>query len=393
LEALVTAREANPQHPYVLYLLGRQRRLGGDLDGAVLALKQALTRRDDFREALAELALAYERLYQRDTDASALTHAVRYVDRLVSLETAGLGAEKVTPLYREMQGRFHFEAGDYRGARAAFDASQERSEFCKIGLAIVTYKQKQYEEARDLLTDLSRHLQLRHPMRLFAEDLVKRMNAHDNLEQVQVTFDGNRLPKSWHHHQEGQVTPFVRDGELRIDGDVLGSRGTVMAWRELPGTGRFVSLDLDFRSDRQNARFVGLEINNLRRTRGAAEPDFRARFGLDEDGVPFLQIEDGRNPKPEEAQPQVFQGAVVHRDRMNHLRLEAVPQEGNEDDKTLFLRAFWNGEKVHERKLRRLRRGRSGGGSLNLELKVETKGRTSVYAAFDNFRLVQLRSE
>lgn len=392
LEALEAAQEANPQHPYVLYLLGRQRRRGGDLEGAVEVLKQALARRDDLKEALAELALSYQSIYHRDTDASALGHAVRYSDRLVASEAASLnGDHKPTVLYREMQGLFHFEAGDYRGARAAFEAGQQRSEFCKIGLAIVAYKQKRYAEARDILDDLTRHLPLRHPKRVFAEDLVARMDAHDNLEQVHDSFDGDHLPKSWHTEVEGSVHPQPRGGELRITGPLRG-RAVVMAWRELPGTGRFVSLDLSLKSTGRPPAFVGLEINNLRRGRGAAQKDFVARFGFNEDGLPFLQIEDGRKPKPDEAEPVVFETATVHKDAMNHLRVEAVPQEGKEDSKTLHFRTFWNGELVHERKLRRLRRG-SGGGTLNLELKVETRRRTEVDVAFDNFRLVQIRGD
>jgi len=137
-----------------------------------------------------------------------------------------------------------------------------------------------------------------------------------------------------------------------------------------------------------------MEINNLRRARGARAPDFMAKFGLNQDGFLFLQIRDGRKPKEDEAEPVVFRSAVVHKDRMNHLRLEAVPQKGDEDSKTLFLRAWWNDEKVHERKLNRLRRGRgAGGGNLNLELKVESKGSTKVDVAFDDFRLVQIRGQ
>jgi len=399
LETLGAAHEVNPQHPYVLYLLGRERRRGGDPDGAVEVLKQALARRDDFKEALAELASSYERIYQRDTDASALSHAVKYIDRLVASEAATLnGAHKPTSLYLEMQGLLHFKAGDYRGARAAFEAGQEQSEFCKIGLAIVTYKQKRYEEARDLLKEMERNLPLGHPQRSFAKGLTGRMDAHDNLEQVHVTFDGKHLPKSWHTKQasvvEGGVKPKVGKGVLRIEGRLKGSRTVVMAWRELPGTGRFVSLDLWFQSSGQTPRFVGMEINNLRRARGARAPDFMAKFGLNQDGFLFLQIRDGRKPKEDEAEPVVFRSAVVHKDRMNHLRLEAVPQKGDEDSKTLFLRAWWNDEKVHERKLNRLRRGRgAGGGNLNLELKVESKGSTKVDVAFDDFRLVQIRGQ
>jgi hypothetical protein len=91
-------------------------------------------------------------------------------------------------------------------------------------------------------------------------------------------------------------------------------------------------------------------------------------------------------------EPVTFKHAVVHRDRLNHLRLEAVPQKGDEDNKTLFLRAWWNGEMVHERRLQRLRRatGKSSG-KLNLELKVEGKNGKQVKVVFDNFRLVQIR--
>ncbi len=93
----------------------------------------------------------------------------------------------------------------------------------------------------------------------------------------------------------------------------------------------------------------------------------------------------------------MFKDAVVHRDKegpLNHLRLEALPQKGDEDSKILFLRAWWNGEKVHERKLMRLRRG-SGttSGKLNLQLKVEGKNGSRVDVTFDNFRLVQLRGK
>ena len=137
-----------------------------------------------------------------------------------------------------------------------------------------------------------------------------------------------------------------------------------------------------------------MEINNLRRDqRGGRRQDFMAKFGLNQDGFLFLQIQDGRILKPEEAEPEIFKSAVVHKDRMNHLRLEAVPQKGDEDTRTLFLRAWWNDEKVHERKLKRLHRGGAGGGNLNLELKVESKGRTRVDVAFDDFRLVQLRGK
>jgi tetratricopeptide (TPR) repeat protein len=400
VEALEAALEANPQHPYVLYLLGRERRRNGDLDGAVEALKQALMRRDDLSEAHGELAVTYERLYQRDTDASALSHAVRYIDRLVASEAAALnGDRKPTILFREMQGRYHFEAGDYRGARAAFEAGRDQSDFCKIGQAIVAYKQKRYDEARDTLGELRRDLPLKHPDREFAKKLVNRMDAHDNLEQIQVTFDGQRLPKSWHTKQagraEGGLKPRVHAGELHIGDDrqrFRGSRPVVMAWRELPGTGRFVSLDLSFRNAGDHVPFVGLEINNRRESGGVGRQDFMARFGLNENGFLFLQILDGRNPKDVDREPLTFKHVVVHRDQLNHLRLEAVPQKGDEDNKTLFLRAWWNGEMVHERRLQRLRRatGKSSG-KLNLELKVEGKNGKQVKVVFDNFRLVQIR--
>lgn len=396
LEALSAAHEANPTHPYILYLLGRERRRTGNLDGAVEVLKEALAQRDDFQEALAELTLAYERIYHRDTDASALSHAVKYSDRLVSSEAASLnGTHKPTPLYRELQGWLHFQAGDYRGAREAFEKGQEQSEFCKIGLAIVTYKQKKYEEARDILGEIRARLPLHHEKRVFAKKLVELMDAHDNLEQIQVTFDGERLPKSWKPEVAGRVHPRVKDGVLRIQGELRGSRSVVMAYRELPGTGRFVSLDLEFQNKEQNPLFAGLEINNARNDRrgGDRPPDFMARFGLNRDGVLFLQIVDGRNPKPEEREPVLFREAVVHKDRMNHMRLEAVPQKDDQNSKNLLLRASWNGEKLYERKLKRLRRGAGKGGKLNLQLKVVGKGRTKVDTVFDNFRLVQIRGD
>jgi hypothetical protein len=240
---------------------------------------------------------------------------------------------------------------------------------------------------------MSARLPLRHEKRDFAEKLVGLMDAHDNLEQIHVTFDGERLPKSWHPEVAGPVHPRVKDGVLRIKGDLRGSRSVVMAYRELPGTGRFVSLDLEFQNKDQNPLFAGMEINNLRRDRrGGNRYDFMARFGLNRDGVLFLQIVDGRNPKPEEKEPVVFREAVVHKDRMNHLRLEAVPEKEDQNSKNLILHAYWNGEKLYERKLKRLRRGASGG-KLNLELKVVGKGRTKVDTVFDNFRLVQIRGD
>ena len=126
IEHIEAGLAASPGHPYLLYLLGRQKRLNGDLDGAIEPLKKALRAHDDCLEALAELAVTHYALFHRNGDAQALVSALRYVDRLVALDQGDSGGKAVG--FLEMQGRIHFEARDWRGARTAFETGDRRVE-------------------------------------------------------------------------------------------------------------------------------------------------------------------------------------------------------------------------------------------------------------------------
>jgi tetratricopeptide (TPR) repeat protein len=388
LEKVDAAIVAYPNHPYLLYMRGRQRRLNGDLEGAVEPLKKALQLHDEFLEALAELTVTYHQLFKRNGDAESLISAIRYVDRLAYLDQKQ-GAKDV--LFLEMQGKIHYEARDLRGAREAFERGKESSLFCVIGLAMVEYAQKRLDLARFRLERMIRDLKPGNSFRGHAEHLLQLMVRHGNKEQVVDKFDRKELGKAWAIAVAGKVSPHIdtRLQMLRMTGE-MGRTGFALANRAMVGPGRFLELRVDMKVGNKNlSNFAGVAIEIPSRTAGSSR--FRLRVGMDDRGKVILELKDGRK-----AIEPLRTTIVVTRDEW-HTIVVSVQDADNADMKnnSRFLKVFYDGQPLHNPqkpiKLNGLRRSATKSTMFNTELRVEGNPRFEVDVVFDNYRRIQER--
>jgi tetratricopeptide (TPR) repeat protein len=400
-EALARAEEAvvaHPRDPYVLYLLGRTRRVAGQLEPAVDALRAALAQNDECVEALGEIALAHLALAERDAVNAAehLTRAALYADRAVELERRHAASEKgsrVEPRYLELQGLVHLRATDWPQARAAFQAGAADSVLCEIGLLLVDYAQNRIDEARAQLDALRKRLPYGDPHRTWAEATLVLVDDHDQKVQIRDPFQRTELGNLWRVERNGPVGPRILDGVLVVQGKLPGA-DVVRASRELEKSGAFLRAEVTlwFGPEHEGAPFCGLVLTS--RGPGAVQgtPEFSARLGC-RDRQPLVQVEDGNQAHARDDEKKNFEPVLLARKvdpaQPNRLALEVFPLGA--DDKRFVLKAFWNGDLVHERPLNRLSRGTQS--PLLIDLRVEGRPGTTVHVRFDDYRLERRKGE
>ncbi len=385
MELLTKAEEVNPRDPYVLYLLGRQQRLIGDLEGGVASLKRALELRDDFQEAMAELALALAANHHATKEAEPLHHAIRYVDRLVSLDQQ----DRKATLFLELQGLLHFRALDMLAARQAFSKAATQGTFGQLGVAIVDYSQGQWLKARMALEEMIRNLPLDDAQRVFAENLIVLMEAHENLEQIEDAFDRQALGKRWTVQQNGSLLPRLQDQQMQIRGRLEQGGGNVLARREMEQAGRLQELSVKMQLGAENnCFFAGLAMSTQVRGAGANR-GFSMEYGVDERRRFYVRILDGRSPAAEREKQLL--GLQAELDRSYRLQVRLQSSAGDSTGRSLTAQLFLDGELVHERELMTL--NRQSRQSLNTDLSVSGQQGRKADVSFDDYRRVQERGQ
>lgn len=398
--AAEAAYQANPRDPYVLYLLGRERRLGNQPDLAIEPLQRALRGNDTMVEGCVELALAELALAQAQGSTEADLHrarALKLIDRAVDLEDS----RGPTLALLEIQGRIAFEAGDVRAARAAFARGSEKSTYCRIGVALCDYASNKVEEARGQLASLVDKLKRGEPLRDHAETLLRMVDDWSAREQIRETFDrpdlqkGERgeLSKKWDVGRNAGLGPVLLDNALRITGEVTTAGKPVYARKKLERSGNFIRTEVFVVvNGDQRDRFYGLTISDEGRASGQVTVhDFEMRFGV-RDGKPFLRISDGdaRGGKAELFDPVALpETCRVEIGKPIHLEVEAETRK--ESDQAFVLRCYWDGVLVHERDVARI--SRSSRPPLMTDLTAEGPVHQPLDVAFDDYRLVRRRAE
>ncbi len=384
-----TALQAAPTDAYLCYLRGRSLRLAGDLDGAAEQLTQALKRRDDLVEAMAEFAEVYLRVATQAPAraADALVRAMRYADRCVALDAQLAADGKPTPRFLELKGLVHWRAGDLRGARAAFEAARQGgSVYGQIGSALVDYGQARVETAREQLIELDKR-PLGDPFREYGKQTLALIDDHAEKVEIRDDFERSELGSRWTKEFKGRaLPPRLEGGRVLVSGKVDGQDVTLR--RIVEQAGDFLSGEVTLTRDPgDTSRFAGLHLSMGRDGRNADFEVFLGFASLQAGTVPALRILDGdpaRATGPEGAAKFEWRPLQVQASGPVRLLLEVVPEKGVED-KALVLRASWNGVVVAEEKVTRLSRG-TGRVPLFVDLLVEG-GRGQVDAAWDEFRL------
>lgn len=384
-----TALQAAPTDAYLYYLRGRALRLAGDLDGAAEQLSQALRRRDDLVEAMAELADVYLRIATQSPTraADALVRAMRYADRCVALDAQLASDGKAAARFLELAGLVHWRAGDLRGARAGFDAARQGgSVYGQVGLALVDYGQGRVETAREQLIDLEKR-PLGDSYRDYGKQTLALIDDHSEKVEIRDDFERDDLGSRWTKEFKGRaLPPRLEGGRVLVSGRV--DNQDVSLRRTVEQAGDFLSAEVTLtRGAEDTSKFAGLHLTMGRDGRNA---DFEVFLGfavLQAGMVPALRILDGdpsRASGPDGAAKFEWRALQVPTAGPIRLLLEVVPEKGVED-KALVLRASWNGQLVAEEKVTRLSRG-TGRVPLLVDLLVQG-GRGQVDAAWDEFRL------
>lgn len=380
---------AFPGHPYLLWLRGRLQRLDGDLDGAIASLTEALQVRDDFLEALWELSLAYHTRFEANQDAEAIVTARRYIDRLIRLDRAVGGDD---PRLNELQGLIHFKNFEYRSAREAFTAAQDKSKFCEIGLGIIEYTQKRRDRAEGRFTTMVRDLPVDHWARIFAQDLLEQIADHAGKEQVIDRFDRERLGESWERGGRFGLTGKIEDGVLVIQS---GSRPPnrdydTELFRSIEGPGRFVSCRVEMEMGLgHQAQFTGLIVRIP--VRGSKKVNFEVKLGIDARERVMLHVVDGRN---KESRPQYFEEIKLERGRSHSLEIAALRDPKNKKSKRLFLSPRINGQALCEPiPLQTLRASDRASRELRTVLASHCRANSPTDLRFKNYVRVQEKSK
>lgn len=387
-EMLETALRAAPHDSYTLYLLGRARRLTGLYDSAIDALGAALAESDDLVEANAEMAASYLALADGAVDAvQALHSARRHVDRLVDNDRAhAIG-------FLELQGLIRFREADYGAARQTFLAGREASLPCRIGNALVEYRQNHVQESRGMLVELKDELRSGDPTRDYVERTIALIDDHAEKEQVRDAFDRSDLGRNWEPPQGNGVTPRLDGGALRMQGRMREAGRPVFARRVQPTAGKFLRAEVTMTTGAgDHSKAAVLEISMAGSGRNSTE--FRARIGKDGKGQAFLLIEDGtpdRARDDEDRQrwdPVALPVPAPAAGKAQTLALAVTPDETG---KRLVLEAYWDGDLVHQRPLDRINAKSSS--PLFVDLLVEANADEQVDITFDDFRLVRRREK
>ena len=143
---------------------------------------------------------------------------------------------------------------------------------------------------------------------------------------------------------------------------------------------------------RDDSKDAVLEIATQTR-RGRSEPDFRARLGF-RDQRPQLLIEDGDVERARDDEerakwdPVELTDVTVAPGEGQRLVLQVVPREAAGK---FSLRAYWNGDLVHEREVEKLHAKSKT--ELTVTLLVAGAQSAEVDVSFDDFRLVRRREK
>ncbi len=390
------AATAHPRDPYVQYVLGRQRRLLGQLDGAQEVLRSAIARDGRLVEAMAELVRTHLAQTSRaGADpvevAENLYKARRYADRLVESDSQDGGVVAIE--YLELQGLVRYRAQDLKAARKAFEMGADRSFFCRIGLAIVDYAEKRIEMAQGRLIEIRDSLRISDPNRSFTENVLEQIGDHAQKEQLRDVFERGDLGGNWTSSANGTVKPRLRDGALSIRGILKQPGRSVIARRVQPTGGNFLAVEVDMEiNPGHRARDAFLQVGFPKKS-AEGTSDFSVSFGV-HDKKPYLLIEDGdRRQARDQAQrenwePVRLSGGLNTLDPIR-LALRVIPRD--EVGRRFMLRAFWNGRLVHERKIERLN------SSTRTELNIDLVSRGTVGqeadVLFDNFLLIRRKEK
>lgn len=385
LDMAERASAAHPRDPYVLYRLGRARRLNGLVEESIEALQAALAVADDLIEAHAELASAYLSLANRaDEDPEeAMRRARRHIDLTVRRDP---GTEHSVRL-RELQGLIRFD--DWPAAREAFAAAADQSLFARTGLALIRYRQNRVAEARTMFVDLRDELGAAHAMRPYVESTIDLIDDHSQKEQVRDAFEVGALGQSWQDTQaNGSVEPRPEDGSLRITGRLRQPDRPVFTRRLLERGGNFLQAEVTLvRGAADGSRFAGVELATQSRRSGRG--DFWVRVGLQQ-GEPYLRIHDGDESRARDDEDRArwdrvdlseIQAVVGQPQR---LALRVVRRDGGG---RFRLQVYWDDVLVHERDVEKLQPKSSV--PLAVDLMVEGTRDARVDVAFDDFRLVR----
>ncbi|MHC5064828.1 MAG: tetratricopeptide repeat protein [Planctomycetota bacterium] len=376
LASAEAARVADPSDPYVLYMLGRQLRLGADYPAAIETLQLALELQDEFADACAEIAMALlQQSWSLEAEAagSALADAARYADRLVSLDARA----SYLP-YVELQGSLYLALEDYARAREALTAAARRgSIYAQMGLAVIDYRQNRARAARTALANMSTDVGQTTEVRDFARQLVAAIDDHASKEQVWDRFERRELGSLWPGTRASNVRPRLREGQLEFQGQ---PNDQTYARRILSRSGNFLSLAVDLQVGAGHLNsFAGLRLSTGRDDR----PEFLLEMGIGRSG-PQVRIVDG-TPRAGELEPDPVLFAQ-NWDRSQVHRMEVAVEPVSEENRNQWmLVAYWDGEEVHRIEVNRLRP--QGSVPMNIDLMVG--GGTDANASFDNFRLIR----
>lgn len=379
LAVLDEAQRADPSDAWVLYARGRQQRLAQQYDDALLTLRRALALRDDFTEAFAEAALCFlGKADPANADApESLARAVRYVDRLVELD-ASRGA---LSSFVELQGFVLARVGESSRARRAFETiADQGSDFARIGLAILDYRQKRSSSARDALAALGNDPGRAPATQAFARGLVDVIDDHANKEQLRDAFARTELGL-W--QDEGRLRPAIVDERLTFHGQ---SAEESYARRKVR-SGDFLRVDVSFRlaSELATTTFAGLRLVNPARAQ-----DFTIEIGLrrlSADLLPVLRVIDGQSRNADQPDLVILQDLEIDLRGAQDIAIELVP-DPDRASKRAGLRLWWNGRVVHEiPALKTLNQG----STYELATDLCAHGRP-VHVNFDEFRLVRRKA-
>lgn len=391
LAPLEAAYSVDPRDAYVVYLLGRARRLAGQLEGAVEALRTSLQLRDSLIEAMAELTMVYLEMAEAAPEQAAehLYKARQYVDRLVELDAEqGAVPGRASLEYRILQGIVAFRARDLKAARVAFESGRDENNYCRVGLAIVDYAQNRVDEANGVLQDLKENLRPDDPMRVHAETLMAVIADHAEKQQLRDGFERLQLGANWPIEQCGTLKPYIEDGRLVVRGKFGSPAKVVKASRILEKAGNFIGVEttIQLRAD-HNSKFAWLALSTQSQKGRSTDSDFRVEFGFRERS-PYLRIVDGRTPTGDPPEPVKLDLELAPFEP-HRLALQVIPKD--EQAKSFVLQATIDGQLVHEQELNRLRAGTSQ--ELSIDLGVEGITGQQADVSFDDFRLVRRKDK
>ncbi len=394
-EALDAALLADPRDPYIRYLEGRVRRLSNEYDAALDSLRASLALRDDMTEAFAEgtRALVERADAQGDATPELIAAAVRFADRTVELDRRGT----LYVPYIDMLGYVRARVGEVNDARAAFqEAAANGSRFAQIGLAILDYRQKRSNQARDRLLALATDPVIKdRSIPAFAQSLVDVIDDHASKVQIRDDFERDLVGGFW--DSDGALRPSIQVGKLEFQG-ITGRGGEASkARRKAIAGGEFLSVEttMQVREGGQGVQNAALEIafdgsrNDLRIALGF-------RRGSNGSLRPEAWVEDGASAAGADESPIVDLSGKIAADpsEPQRLKIEVVPAEigganAGPAANQLGLRLYWNDELVHQvDRLKRL----TARTPTDLVTALVVQGRP-VHVTFDDYRLVRRKSK